>query len=151
MPGLLNHLTGTLEEIEGQAPQQEEKEDLLKTIKMPRRMGQITERLPAPQYETDAKSIKRNNSLPCTSDRLLVAEAKKGGSEVGSVSSGSPSSNGNQRPGLQNLANRAQRNMDLPVIEEGTAGNEEEETLRTNKAGLYRAPQRSSLSRDNSI
>lgn len=41
--------------------------------------------------------------------------------------------------------------MDLPVIEENTAGNEEEETLRTNKAGLYRVPQRSSLSRDNSI
>jgi hypothetical protein len=41
--------------------------------------------------------------------------------------------------------------MDLPVIVENTAGNEEEETLRTNKGGLYRAPQRSSLSRDNSI
>jgi len=49
------------------------------------------------------------------------------------------------------LANRAQRNMDLPVIEENTAGNEEEETLRTNKVGLYRPPQRSSLSRDNSV
>jgi len=61
---------------------------------MPRRMGQITERLPAPQYETDAKSVKRNNSLPSNSDRLLVAEVKKGGSEVGSVSSGSPNSNG---------------------------------------------------------
>jgi hypothetical protein len=57
-------------------------------------MGQITERLPAPQYETGAKSIKRNNSLPITSDSLLAAaEVKKGGSEIGSVSSGSPNSN----------------------------------------------------------
>jgi len=43
--------------------------------------------------------------------------------------------------------------MDLPVIEENMAGNEEEETLRPNKGGLplYRVPQRPSLSRDNSI
>lgn len=40
--------------------------------------------------------------------------------------------------------------MDLPVIEENVAGNEEEETLRTNK-GLYRPPHRSSLSRDSSV
>lgn len=40
--------------------------------------------------------------------------------------------------------------MDLPVIEEHAGGNEEEETLRTNK-GLYRPPQRSALSRDSSI
>lgn len=40
--------------------------------------------------------------------------------------------------------------MDLPVIEENVGGNEEEETLRTNK-GLYRPPQRSALSRDSSV
>jgi serine/threonine protein kinase len=153
MPGLLNHLTGTLEDIDCQAPPQEENESLLKTIKMPRRMGEITERLPAPQYETGPKSMKRNNSLPTTSDRLLAAEVKKSPSEVGSVSSGSPQSNGGtkSRAALQNLANRAQRNMDLPIIVENTTGNEEEETLRTNKGGLYRAPQRSALSRDASI
>jgi hypothetical protein len=40
--------------------------------------------------------------------------------------------------------------MDLPVIVEAQADNGEEETLRTNK-GLYRAPVRNSLSRDNSV
>ena len=102
MPGLLNHLTGTLEEMDMQAVSQDENESLLKTIKMPRRMGQITERLPAPQYETDARPMKRNNSLPATSDRLLVPEVKKSGSEYGSVSSGSPNSNGRtkSRPAL---------------------------------------------------
>jgi hypothetical protein len=39
--------------------------------------------------------------------------------------------------------------MDLEVIAEN-GGNEEEETLRTNK-GLYRPPQRSALSRDSSV
>jgi len=96
MPGLLNHLTGTLEDIDCQAPPQEENESLLKTIKMPRRMGQITAALPAPQYET-SKSMKRNNSLPISSDRLLAAEVKKSPSELGSVSSGSPQSNGKSR------------------------------------------------------
>lgn len=78
MPGLLNHLTGTLEQIDCQAVQQEENESLLKTIKMPRRMGQITERLPAPQYEA-----KKN-------DKLLEVEVK----DFSSVSSSSPNSNG---------------------------------------------------------
>jgi len=70
MPGLLNHLTGTLEEIDYQAPVNDN-EDLLKTIKMPRRMGQITERLPAPQYDNDQMRIKRTNSLPAQSKGLL--------------------------------------------------------------------------------
>ena len=45
MPGLLNHLTGTLDEIEAMKSEQEK---LMKTIRMPRRMGEITERLPKP-------------------------------------------------------------------------------------------------------
>lgn len=45
MPGLLNHLTGTLDEIQAMMT---EPESLMKTIRMPRRMGEITERLPAP-------------------------------------------------------------------------------------------------------
>ena len=48
MPGLLNHLTGTLNEIEYL---KEETECLLRTIKLPRNLGMITERLPAAQYD----------------------------------------------------------------------------------------------------
>ena len=36
MPGLLNHVTGTLDEIQAMMPDQE---NLMKTIRMPRRMG----------------------------------------------------------------------------------------------------------------
>lgn len=151
MPGLLNHLTGTLEEIDRNAVQPDDNESLLKTIKMPRRMGQITERLPAPQYDNEEKRIKRTNSLPTTGSRLIDNELKRHPTTDGSISSnGSPSSRDPPKSrGLQNLANRAQRNIDLPVIEEN-GGNEEEETLRTNK-GLYRPPQRSALSRDSSV
>lgn len=44
MPGLLNHLTGTLDEIEAQ---KEVNENLISTIRLPRNLGMITERLPA--------------------------------------------------------------------------------------------------------
>ena len=46
MPGLLNHLTGTLERINVSIDV--ETDMLLNTIKMPRELGQITERLPKP-------------------------------------------------------------------------------------------------------
>jgi NIMA (never in mitosis gene a)-related kinase len=42
-PGLLNHITGTLQDIE---QSKEDKDALMKTIRMPRHMGEITERLP---------------------------------------------------------------------------------------------------------
>ena len=45
MPGLLNHITGTLDELEAMMPDQD---NLMKTIRMPRRLGEITERMPAP-------------------------------------------------------------------------------------------------------
>ena len=45
MPGLLNHLTGTLNEIESLKA---DNEVLMKTIRMPRKLDQITERMPAP-------------------------------------------------------------------------------------------------------
>lgn len=70
MPGLLNHLTGTLNDLQSLCA---ENESLLKTIKLPKRMGEITERMPASQYDVeskssesrnDLKSIKRTNSLP---------------------------------------------------------------------------------------
>ncbi len=44
MPGLLNHLTGTLDDIEAQ---KEVNENLISTIRLPRNLGMITERLPA--------------------------------------------------------------------------------------------------------
>ena len=61
MPGLLNHLTGTLDEIEAM---KSETEKLMKTIRMPRKMGEITERMPAPQYDQPSPAIKRTNSMP---------------------------------------------------------------------------------------
>lgn len=36
----------------------------MKTIRMPRRMGEITERLPAPQYDTQSAAVKRTVSQP---------------------------------------------------------------------------------------
>jgi len=39
MPGLLNHVTGTLDELALLQP--DEKETLMKTIRMPRRMGEV--------------------------------------------------------------------------------------------------------------
>ena len=36
----------------------------MKTIRMPRRMGEITERLPKAQYDEPTPTIKRTNSLP---------------------------------------------------------------------------------------
>ena len=50
IPGLLNHITGTLESYEVQ--KDDEKGMLMKTIRMPRHMGEITERLPGQQYDS---------------------------------------------------------------------------------------------------
>ncbi|CDW85297.1 protein kinase domain containing protein [Stylonychia lemnae] len=58
MPGLLNHLTGTLERIDVSIDV--ENDALLNTIKVPKDLGQITERLPKPQYNV----MRRINSLP---------------------------------------------------------------------------------------
>jgi hypothetical protein len=44
MPGLLNHITGTLEDLDIHIDL--EKDGLLNTIKCPKDLGQITERLP---------------------------------------------------------------------------------------------------------
>jgi hypothetical protein len=61
MPGLLNHLSGTLERLD--ITYDVEKENLLGTIKVPRDLGKITEHLPKPQYN----KIKRNKSVPAES------------------------------------------------------------------------------------
>jgi len=57
MPGLLNHLSGTLEQLEVLIPDESEK--LLGTIRCPLNLGQITERMPKANY-----GIKRTQSLP---------------------------------------------------------------------------------------
>lgn len=59
-PGLLNHLTGTLEGLDVDPEDATSNDNLLKTIRCPRNLGQITERLPAPQY---APRMKRCNSM----------------------------------------------------------------------------------------
>ena len=72
MPGLLNHITGTLDELEAMMPDQD---NLMKTIRMPRRLGEITERMPAPQY--DQPSFKRTNSQPQTKLEVIDTESGK--------------------------------------------------------------------------
>lgn len=59
-PGLLNHMTGTLEGLENDIEEIGGNDNnLLKTIRCPLNLNMITERLPAPQY----KKIKKCNSL----------------------------------------------------------------------------------------
>jgi len=68
-PGLLNHLTGTLEILDIDAD--EKNENLLSTIRCPRNLGQITERLPKPQYQP----MKRSNSMAIeTAPKIDVRE-----------------------------------------------------------------------------
>jgi len=62
LPGLLNHMTGTLENMDSD----EVNENLLSTIRCPRNLGQITERLPKPQY------MKRSNSMAVDLDRVKL-------------------------------------------------------------------------------
>jgi hypothetical protein len=51
-PGLLNHITGTLQNLEMEIEQNnqfgEGPQNLLSTIVLPRNLGQITDRLPKP-------------------------------------------------------------------------------------------------------
>jgi hypothetical protein len=61
MPGLLNHLTGTLNDIEAL---KEETKSLMHTIRLPRKLGMITERMPASQYEASVRSSEK----PSTAD-----------------------------------------------------------------------------------
>lgn len=51
MSGTQNHLSGTLQKMESLI--EESKEGLIGTIKVPRNLGQITERLPKPQYNSN--------------------------------------------------------------------------------------------------
>lgn len=60
-PGLLNHLTGTLEELTFEEEFENQSDNLLSTIKCPRNFGQITERLPKAQYQS--RKLKRSASM----------------------------------------------------------------------------------------
>lgn len=57
-PGLLNHVTGTLEELDIN-DEDCESQDLLKTIRCPRNLNMVTASLPAPQYQP----LQRSKSL----------------------------------------------------------------------------------------
>eukprot|EP00347_Sterkiella_histriomuscorum_P005661 403355743 len=62
MTGTQNHLSATLQRMESII--EESKEGLIGTIKVPRNLGQITERLPKPQYNSNPVQLKRNSSEP---------------------------------------------------------------------------------------
>lgn len=71
MPGLLNHITGTLDDI--QALKQDQ-ESLLQTIRCPRNLGMITERLPAAQYDTSEKKKSRTSATVASSRSENIEE-----------------------------------------------------------------------------
>lgn len=63
MTGTQNHLSETLHRLDLLI--EESKEGLIGTIKVPRNLGQITERLPKPQYNSNPpQQLKRNSSEP---------------------------------------------------------------------------------------
>jgi len=55
-PGLLNHLTGTLENLDVSPDRKTSNENLLSTIRCPRNLGMITDKLPRAQYSPLKKS-----------------------------------------------------------------------------------------------
>ena len=61
MPGTQSHLSNTLHQMEAMI--EESKECLLDTIKVPRNLGQITDRLPKANYNSN-HLLKRNSSEP---------------------------------------------------------------------------------------
>jgi hypothetical protein len=63
--GLLNHITGTLENIDVAQDSVPVLQDLLSTIRCPRNLGQITDRLPKSQYEP---TLRRSNSMAIESN-----------------------------------------------------------------------------------
>lgn len=56
MPSLLNHITGTLDNIQSK---KEDTESLLRTIKMPRNLGMISGVMPAAQYQSNKEEKDR--------------------------------------------------------------------------------------------
>lgn len=61
MHGFLNHITGTLEDIE--ALKRSDNEPLLRTIKCPRNLGLINSSMPTPKYNQSSSSkLSHSNS-----------------------------------------------------------------------------------------
>lgn len=73
-PGLLNHITGTLEDLDIDPEEREGNDNLLKTIRCPRNLGMITERLPAPQYQP---KMKRCNSMAIEPSKASKLDLEK--------------------------------------------------------------------------
>lgn len=102
MPGLLNHLTGTLDDIEAQ---KEVNENLISTIRLPRNLGMITERLPAAQYnhpnssEKEKRTLQRNSSNPSTLKiEEMVTELKEKARLASAAQRYRPSVNADNQP-----------------------------------------------------
>lgn len=71
-PGLLNHITGTLEGLDID-PEDRGVDNLLETIRCPKNLGMITDRLPAPQY----RRVKRCQSMAIESSPASKLELDK--------------------------------------------------------------------------
>lgn len=67
--GLLNHVTGTLENLDVAPEQVPVIQDLLSTIRCPRNLGKITDRLPKSQYSPT--KLKRSNSMSIETENKL--------------------------------------------------------------------------------
>lgn len=67
--GLLNHITGTLENLDVAPESVPVIQDLLSTIRCPRNLGQITDRLPKSQYSPT--KLKRSNSMAIETENNL--------------------------------------------------------------------------------
>ena len=64
-------MTGTLEGLDLEPEEANGADNLLKTIRCPRNLGMITDRLPAPQYQP---KMKRCNSMAIDGSKALKIE-----------------------------------------------------------------------------
>lgn len=119
-PGLLNHITGTLQDLDIDPEDMDSNTNLLKTIRCPRNLGMITERLPAPQYKP---KMKRCNSMAIglqNVEKLDELKVVKQETNVKSeVKEAASSSTPNKRKNAQERRIGASRVLcNLPTIEE---------------------------------
>lgn len=76
--------------------------------------------------------------MPVYSAELLKEQAIAKVTPAKAPQQPSPANQPEKKHNVNRIANRAQRGLDLPMIEEGVLGGEEEETIRAEKGGLYR-------------
>lgn len=72
----MNHLTGTLEELDFTEEYEAKGDSLLSTIRCPRNLGQITERLPKAQYQHRALKRSASMNIDAPSDLKARLELK---------------------------------------------------------------------------